>query len=461
MSTFKRLAEAPRLPALIIAQLRFQALQCASHRRLSMIGIAMNSRRKLSLLAAATALVLASCAEPQGGSTATSSAPEPTRAAAAPPPPAPAAAPAPPLAPAPFTEAIARAGEKLLADAQAVVGTGPRELIIDPLIDGSTGQQTASTVAEGQQITALIKAKAPAWNVRPLTRANLSNGPLLLVGTLTAVNTRNVATETADAFRACLVLVDLRSGKLIAKKVDRATAGSVNAEPTAFYRDTPTWTRDKTVSGYIKTCQGSVPGDAIDPNYLLRLPAAALLNEATIAYTEGKLADAYRLYHDARGVAEPDDLRVLNGLYITSWRTGKKKEAADAFNQIVAVGLDAKRLPIKMFFNPGATTLLKNADLQAQYALWMREVATQVGGRESCMKVVGHTSKTGSAAANETLSQRRAAVIKQSLERENRKLVTRLTSEGVGSRENLVGLGTDDLRDALDRRVEFRTVDCS
>jgi outer membrane protein OmpA-like peptidoglycan-associated protein len=424
----------------------------------------MNPRRTASLIASAMLiLALASgCVAPQGESAAGPATPASAVAhePAAPPPLAEAALPPALPAPAPFAETIARAGEKLVQEAQVVVGSGPRELIVDPLIDASTGQQTASTVAMGQQMTALIRAKAPTWNVRPLSRASLSNGPLLLIGTLTAVNTRNAATEVADAFRVCLVLIDLRSGKLIAKKVDRATADTVNAEPTVVFRDNPTWSRDRTVAAYIKSCQGSFPGDTIDPTYLIRLPAAALLNEAMTAQAEGKLAEAYRLYHDAELMAESDDLRVLNGLYVTSWRTGKKKEAANAFGRIVTVGLDTKRLPIKMFFNPGSTTLLANADLQAQYALWMHEVAAQVGGRETCMKVVGHTSRTGSAAANETLSQRRAAVIKQSLERQNKRLAPRLTSDGVGSRETLVGLGTDDLRDALDRRVEFRTVDC-
>ncbi len=436
------------------------------HRCFLLIRIAMNRRRAVPLFAAivaALALVTA-CVAPQGGSqpSAAPAAPAPAPApAASPPPPAAAPTPAPLPPPAAFPETISRAGEQLLLDAQAVVGSGPRELIIDPLIDANTGQQTAGTVAMGQQMAALIKAKAPAWNVKPLTRAGLSNGPLLLIGTLTPVNTRNVATELADAFRVCLVLIDLRTGKLIAKRVDRATAGTVNAEPTIAFRDSPTWNRDRTIVAYIKSCQGSSPGDKIDANYLLRLPAAGLLNEVIKAHSEGKLGEAYRLYHEARLIAEPDDLRVLNGLYITSWRTGKKKEAAEAFGQIVALGLETKRLPVKMFFNPGSTTLLQNADLQAQYALWMREVAAQVGGRETCLKVVGHTSKTGSPAANDALSECRAAVIKQALERQNRKLAPRLSSDGVGSRENLVGLGTDDLRDALDRRVEFRTVDCS
>jgi hypothetical protein len=51
-------------------------------------------------------------------------------------------------------------------------------------------------------------------------------------------------------------------------------------------------------------------------------------------------------------------------------------------------------------------------------------------------------------------------VIKASLERQNKKLAPEDRADGVGSREVIVGLGTDDLRDALDRRVEFRSVDC-
>ena len=370
-------------------------------------------------------------------------------------------APAPALSAAPFAEAVARAGERLLQDAQSAVGPGPRELVIDPLIDASTGQQTVGTVQMGQQLAALIKSRVPAWNVKPLSRTSLSSRPLLLIGTLTAINSRNVKDQKADVFRVCLVLIDLRSGKLVAKRVDRATLSTVDSEPIALFRDAPTWSLDRTAMAYIKSCQGSSPGDSVDPGYLLRLPAAAVINEAAIAYDDNKPAEAYRLYHEARPIAEPDDLRVLNGLYLTSWRTGKKKEAADTFGKIVGIGIESKNLPIKIFFNPGKTTLLSSADLQSQYAVWLRELAVQVGNRDTCMKIVGHTSRTGDAAANEQLSKKRADLIKQTLERQNKKLGPRLAADGVGSRETLIGLGTDDLRDALDRRVEFRTVGCT
>jgi len=402
------------------------------------------------------AVLVAGCAAPPP-----SDAPAPAQA----PTPAPAATPAaptaaPPLVAAPFADAVARAGERLLQDAQATLGTGPRELVIDPLIDASTGQQTNSTVQMGAQLAGLITRRVPTWNVQPLTRGALAGRPLLLIGTLTAINTKNVKDEDADAFRICLVLIDLRTGKLVAKRVDRATLTTVDAEPLALYRESPTWALDATALAYIKSCQGSSPGDAIAPGYLQRLPAQAVINEAVLAYADNKPADAYRLYNEARAVADPQDLRVLNGLYTTSWKTGRKKEAADTFGKIVGIGLDSKKLPIKLFFNPGTTTLLQTSDLQAQYAVWLQQVATQVAARDSCLRVIGHTSRTGDAAANEVLSQKRAAVIKASLERQNRKLAPRLAADGVGSREVIVGLGTDDLRDALDRRVEFRAVDC-
>ena len=50
--------------------------------------------------------------------------------------------------------------------------------------------------------------------------------------------------------------------------------------------------------------------------------------------------------------------------------------------------------------------------------------------------------------------------MKSRLERESPQLKGRVIASGVGSKEQLVGTGTDDMRDALDRRVEFKPVPC-
>lgn len=360
-----------------------------------------------------------------------------------------------------FNTAVMSAGESLFADARVRLGGESRDLVIDPLIDASTGQQTVSSVQMGEQLTRMLAAGHPEWRVQPLSRASLARSPLLLIGTLTAVQAPASSEGVADAFRVWLTLVDLRTGRIVSKQRNLARADTVNAEPTRYFADSPTWHKDKTVAAYINSCQLQTRvGDPIDPAYLFRLPAAALVQEAITLYGQRRLPQAHRLYQDAARLADPDDLRVLNGLYLTSWQLGKKKEAADAFGQIVSAGLRARQLPLKLLFSPGSTALVPLADLQAQYRLWLREVGHQAGTGNACLRVVGHTSRTGSAALNEVLSQRRAQAIVRSLSDKASSNARRLSSEGVGSRENLIGLGTDDLRDALDRRVEFRVVDC-
>lgn len=366
-----------------------------------------------------------------------------------------------PPEPIPFEGAVARAGQDLFAQARLQLGNETRALVVDPLIDANTGGQTVSTARMGTQLESIVKTKYGGWAVKPLTRQSLAEKPLLLIGTLTPVTVRPSVDTVPDAFRVWLTLIDLRTGKVIAKQIDRATVGSVDAEPLPYYRDSPTWHKDKTVLGYINSCQINTKiGDPADPEYLARLPGAAVVNEAILAYSDGKIPLANKLYKEAEPLADPGDLRVLNGLYLTSWQLGQRQAAAEAFDKLVDSGLEAKRLPVKMLFQPGRTSFNTVGDLPQQYHIWLTSLAQQTGKASACVRIVGHTSRTGSTRANETLSRQRAEAVQKMLEQRNRSLGTRLTAAGVGSREALVGLGTDDQRDALDRRVEFRVVDC-
>ncbi len=361
-----------------------------------------------------------------------------------------------------FEDAVKRAGAQLFESARAEIGDEPRPVVIDPLIDANTGAQTVSTAKMGQQLEGILKQQKKAgWSIKPLTRETLAAGPLLLIGTLTPVTVERSVDKQPDAFRIWLTLIDLRTNRVVAKQLDRATVGSVNAEPLPFYRDSPTWHKDKTVLGYINSCQKDTRiGDPAQDDYLARLPAAAVINEAMMAYNQGKVPAANKLYREAQGIADAGDLRVLNGLYLTSWQLGQRDEAKDAFGKLVASGLEAKRLPMKLLFKAGGTSFNETGDLATQYQLWLATMASEAGKVPACVRVVGHTSRTGSASVNEKLSKRRAEAVARLLEDRNRSLSTRLSVAGVGSREALVGLGTDDQRDALDRRVEFRVVDC-
>jgi outer membrane protein OmpA-like peptidoglycan-associated protein len=433
--------------------------------------ISMNHGRQRSPTGFALLILAAvvGCAAPTVPPASPAAAPTPAAAPAAPaaaPSPAPAPAPVAAntfVAPAPvkFEDAITRAGQQLFSQAAPQVGTESRVLVIDPLIDANTGAQTVSTVKMGEQLESIAKSRNARWAVRPLTREALAQKPLLLIGTLTPVTVERSVDTVPDAFRVWLTLIDLRSGKVIAKQLDRATVDSVNPEPLKYYADSPTWHKDKTVLGYINSCQINTKiGDPADPEYLARLPAAAVVNEAILAYDGGKIPLANKLYKEAEPLADPGDLRVLNGLYITSWQLGQRDAARDAFGKLVESGLEQKRLPVKLLFQPGKTQFNTIGDLPQQYTMWIASLAQKAGKTDSCVRIVGHTSRTGSARANEVLSRQRAEAVQRMLERDNRAVAAKLSAAGVGSREALIGLGTDDIRDALDRRVEFRVVDC-
>jgi len=366
-----------------------------------------------------------------------------------------------PPAPLRFEDAVGRAGDGLLSQVAAQLAAAHRPVVIDPLIDANTGAQTVGTARMGAQLAAMVHARYANWTVEPFTRRSLEDAPLLLIGTLTPVNVERAIDTPPDAFRIWLTLIDLRTGRVVAKQIDRATVDSVNPEPLKYYSDSPTWHKDRTVLGYINSCQVKTNvGDPADPDYLSRLPAEAAVNEANAAYTDGKVEEAHKLYEQARPLADEGDLRVLNGLYLTNWQLGHRDAARKAFDKLVDSGLEQKRLPLKLLFQPGKTAFNQVGDLPEQYRVWLSSLAQEGAQSNVCIKVVGHTSRTGSARLNEALSRQRAEVVMRLLAQDKRVLTGRMTATGVGSKEALIGLGTDDLRDALDRRVEFRVIDC-
>lgn len=198
-----------------------------------------------------------------------------------------------------------------------------------------------------------------------------------------------------------------------------------------------------------------------DAAYLEGLPTAMLLDEAMAAYQARKYAEAKKMYQTAASLPGGSQKRVTTGLYLTSWKLRQTKDAEAAFKKLVDASLEEKRLGVKFLFQPGATQFVPNADLRAQYALWTRVIAERAAAGKQCLNVVGHTSRTGTDPINDALSKKRAEVMMKSIEQRQSALRKRLAASGAGSRETIVGSGTDDARDAVDRRVEFRVSECT
>lgn len=393
-------------------------------------------KRLLTLFMAASALLLASsCATP----------------------------PPPPSSALPFNQAVTAALDNLVGQTQKLPAfiakveakLNKRAIVIDPFMEKATGQQTALTQAAEQRIVDGIRANYQQFDVLPFQASNLGNSQYVLTGTLD----RNDQLRTQKQLRINLALTDLKGGTVVAQTSVLARDDGLDWNPTAYYRDSPVLLKDKVTDGYARTTE-LTPGSPADRVYLERIGTATLVNQATIAYNNERIPEALGLYKNALSSPGGEQLRVLNGLYMTNWKLGRVGEAEQSFSRVVASGLSNNSLGVKFLFSPGSTEFWPDPKVSGPYGLWLRQIARQAATTKVCMDIVGHTSRTGSEQFNDRLSQQRAAVIKQKLESEVAELRTRTKALGKGFRENIVGTGSDDAGDALDRRVEFKIVDC-
>lgn len=382
--------------------------------------------------------------------------------AAAPTAPASAVAPAAPPPVLPMPEAVMLAAQSMFNNVQWPAGAEPpMPLVVDPLIDGNTWAQTAATHEMEASVLKLVKERYPRFQPQPFTSATLARGPIVFIGTFTPLDKAGKNEGPTDWYRICLALLDLRSGKIIAKGFGRAAPGGVDSTPSAFFQDSPGWSTDDASTGYVKTCQGTKAGDAIQPAYWDRISVAAVINDAILAYNEGHYEDALDLYRGALRMTGGDQLRVRNGIYLAATKLKRKAESTEAFGELVDYGLKRQKLGVKLLFRPGSQLFVASPQLTSEYTMWLKQIANRAAAMSECLVIGGHTSRSGAEPMNVRLSTQRAELVRSRLLVQNRKLTKRVDILGYGSSRPISGTGTDDARDALDRRVDFQPLDCS
>lgn len=358
----------------------------------------------------------------------------------------------------PFDQAVVVATDNLVKQTQNLPAflakLTKRAVVVDPMLDGSSGQQTAATRLLEQRVTDRMKNNYAVFEMLAFDAVSLAKAQYLLTGTMT----RDQSSKTG-VYQLNLALTDIKTGTVVAQSSARARDDGLDTSPTPYYRDSPILVKDAVVDGYIRTCQ-IPPGQPADPVYFQRVATATMISDATAAYDTERYGEALGKYESALATPSGEQIRVFNGIYLSNWKLGKVAEAERAFGKVVEFGISNKSLGVKFLFNPNTTNFWSDSKVSGPYDLWLRQIARQAASAKVCMDVVGHTSRTGSEPYNDKLSLNRAAYIKQRLETESKDLVARTKPYGMGFRQNIVGTGTDDVRDALDRRVEFKIVAC-
>lgn len=332
----------------------------------------------------------------------------------------------------------------------------PKPLIVlDATVEAATGQKTAATQTLDAQLLTNAAARFETFAVQPVSPEGLQKAQYVLAGSLVPAGSDVNRART----RINLSITEIRSGLVVAQTAVLLSGQGVDATPTAFFRDSPALTKDRVVDGQIKTSQTSA-GSAADALYLDRLPVAALVNEALNLYEARNYSQALRYYQQAASRPEGQQMRVFNGLYLTQMQLGDMEAASKSFSRIVALGLSGGNLSIKFLFEPGKTDFIADPKIRGPYPMWIKMLAQETVNSSVCLRIVGHTSRTGTDSYNDRLSLQRATAVQKDLSTAAPELRTRLSVDGRGSRDPLVGSGTDDMRDAVDRRVDFNVVGC-
>src|SRR5262249_44849837 len=114
-------------------------------------------------------------------------------------------------------------------------------IVIDPLIDGNTGVQSAATRALGAQIAAIAAHSYPSIEILPMTQENLAKAKLVLIGTFNLINNAGQPNGSRDAYWVCLALVDREIRTVAARSAARAAPTGADVTPAGFFSESPVW----------------------------------------------------------------------------------------------------------------------------------------------------------------------------------------------------------------------------
>ena len=317
-----------------------------------------------------------------------------------------------------------------------------RKVLLAPVVEGHSGEQTLAGDTARRAVAARL-VQHTSYLQLPLRSEAVAQAAWFIRGTLSP---SPVLANTAAQAQAQLQLelFDIRTGARLAQVMHPVTQAGLDFTPLAFHRDNPV----------------VMPPAPAQDFAAQRLPALASLGAAIDSYNAGRIDDALAGFRLAETFPQADANTALVGQYLSLLKRAEVEPAQAVFKRIIAAGLDSRSVGLKLLFAPGGTQFWPDPVLTARYQEWVAELAHQVLARNDCLEVVGHASRSGAEDFNQRLSKQRAAAVMALLQGYEPGLTPRLSAEGKGFSQVIVGSGTDDHRDAVDRRVEFKRLDC-
>jgi outer membrane protein OmpA-like peptidoglycan-associated protein len=322
------------------------------------------------------------------------------------------------------------------------------QVVLDPFLAPETGEVLRVSRRIERR---LIDAADSDLRVRRMTPASLREADYALNGRIVRSAYPVPGTpEAALHWRLRAQLVDLGNGAVVGRAGAWVSDRDLDVRPIPLHADSPVF--------FNNLPQGPRSG----PEYVDGLQAAALLAEAEARYGEGDFAGALeRLRRIVAADAGPL-MKVWSGIYSAHRQLGHTEAMIRAFDRLIDVSVERYRqLTIKFLFQVNSTEFWADPELRRQYALWLERLGRHFRNHpDVCLLIEGHCSRTGPETFNARLSLERALRIRNLLKPHFPAVASRSRVVGRGFSETILGIGTDDARDLIDRRVAFEIIDC-
>lgn len=335
-------------------------------------------------------------------------------------------------------------------------------IVLDPFIDRASGE----VVQVSHQIEKIIfeetKKKFDRVRVIRITSQSFRDADYVLNGVIDFTDYEAPGSaEPEKYYQISASIVQIGSGEIIANVKTWVTDKDLDYTPDPIYRDSPTFVKDKRTESHISTAR-MPEGEQASPDYYSTLDTHALLVEAETFYTKEDYKKALQLFEKVADREDGKLMKTYAGLYEINYKLGNFPAAEAAFGKLLAASVqESNKLNVKFLFEVNSTDFINNVALRNQYSIWLLQMNKFFEENQYCFYIVGHSSRTGASKYNKKLSLARATKVQELMKQANfPEVVRRSKTQGKGFEENVVGSGTDDARDAIDRRVEFSLVDC-
>lgn len=365
------------------------------------------------------------------------------------------------IEPLPFDEAAVKMSDALFQQfgrSQSMLEKlSGRNLVVDQVIDADTGESTIATKRVEEYLVSV--GKRLKFNVALASPQAMAEAHYIITGII-RYEPAPWRGQKEKAYRISASIVDLKSAVVAANQDAWVANKAIQNQPVSIYADAPIYLKDTLIEAKIRTAQ-TPPGQPVSLAYRDALPNEAMFAAASAKFDQGDFLGASKTYQTILAHPEGRTLKAFAGLYQSFKKLNQAKEAEAAFAGLISKAVEENRVSIKFLFEVNSVDFFHGIEMARDYPMWLRQLAKSVRASQKCLDIQGHSSRSGTEQYNQQLSLQRARYLQTLMQPDFPDVMQRSTAIGRGFKDNIIGTGTDNIQDAVDRRVDFLIRDCN